>query len=238
VTSTNDRFVRVYEELVEEVNRRAGAASSHSFEIELASSRDGAVKKQQMLLRHVRDVRHTLQHPKQRSLGSAVLISDAFLEEVSGVLTRLRNPPTASSIGVPRRQIRTANLNDQLGDLADEMRRGRFSHIPILNESDVVIGVFNEAAVFDHLWANTETIIGRSMLISDIIRHCRLDANHTETFKFVSPRTSIDQLVEMFSSIESASTRIGAAFVTASGKSKDALQRLITPWDVIATSVE
>jgi hypothetical protein len=73
---------------------------------------------------------------------------------------------------------------------------------------------------------------------ADILRSCRLDANHTETFRFVRPTTPLTELVEMFMAIESPSTRIGAALVTPSGKPSEPLQRLITPWDVLASSAQ
>ena len=238
MSNTAQKFIRLYEKLVEEVNRRAGSPSSHSFEIERASSRDGGVRKQERLLKYIRDVRHALQHPKHQSPGHAVVISAPFLEEIESLLGYLRNPPTARSVGVARKKIRTASLSDQLGDLADEMKQHGFSHVPILNEREAVIGVFNEASVFDHLWSDSETIIGRSMLVSDILRHCRLDANHTESFRFVTPRTPLDDLTEMFLGAESATSRVGAAFVTASGKPTEPLQFLITPWDVLATATE
>ena len=116
------------------------------------------------------------------------------------------------------------------------MKRGGFSHVPILDELGAVVGVFNEAAVFDCLWAETETIIGREMQISEILPHCLLDAGHTENFRFVKPGTLIDDLVEMFRAPESPTTRLGAAFVTASGKKTEPLQRLVTAWDVLTSS--
>ena len=179
-----------------------------------------------------------LQHPKHRSEGHAIQVSEAFLDEVQALLSHLKKPPTASSVGVPRKKIKTASLTDGLGDLADEMKQHGFSHVPIVDERDAVIGVFNEAAVFDHLWAEAETIVGRRMQISDILPHCRFDAGHTENFKFVKPTTPIDDLAEMFLALESPTTRVGASFVTASGKKTEPLQGLITPWDVLAMSYD
>jgi len=219
-----------------EVNRRAGTPSSLAFEIERASDRDGLVRKNRQLLVYMRDVRNALQHPRHRSAGGAIEVSRSFLRETKEVLQHLENPPKASDVGVPRKAILTAKVDDSLGDLADQMKRNGFSHIPIVDERDAVIGVFNEAAVFDHLWANDETIIGRDMRVADIFTHCRLDAVHTETFAFVRPRTLLEDLVSMFLALESATSRVGAAFVTASGKNFEPLQRLITPWDVLAGS--
>lgn len=229
-------FIRTFEELVTEVNGRADASSSYSFEVERAAQRDGVVRKNRDLLIYIRELRNSLQHPKHSSEGHAFQISEAFLGEVQGLLRHLKRPPTANSVGVPRKKIRTASLEDRLGDLAGEMKQGGFSHVPIVDERDAVIGVFNESAVFDHLWAETETIVGRQMQISDILTHCRLDADRTEIFKFVRPTTQTDDLVEMFIALESPTTRVGAAFVTASGKETEPLQRLITAWDVLASS--
>jgi hypothetical protein len=238
MTDPTEAFIRDYEELVREVNGHAGLPSSHSFEIDRASQRNGNVKRSRVLLMYIRDIRIALQHPKHRSEGHAVHVSKAFLDEVRALLSLLRSPPTANSVGVPRKQIKIARLTDRLGDLADQMKRGGFSHLPILDQADVVIGVFNEAAIFDYLWAEAEMIVGRRMQISDILDHCRLDANHTETFTFVTPRTLLDDLVESFLAVRSPTTRVGAAFVTASGKKSEPLQRLITPWDVLAFSAE
>ena len=234
MSQATEAFIRGFEEIVGEVNRRAGRATSHTFEIEQAAARDGTVRRNRDLLLQIRDIRNILQHPRHRSPGPAVQVTEAFLAEVQALLRHFRNPLTTSSVGVARKDIRTARPDDRLGDLADLMKRGGFSHLPILDERHAVIGVFNEAAVFDHLWADTETIVERKMRVEDILPHCRLDAGHTETFRFVRPGTLLDDLVGLFVAPESPTTRVGAAFVTASGKPTEPLQRMITPWDVLA----
>ena len=233
MTSTNEKFIRTFEALKAEVNRRAGATESERFEIDKAASRDRGVANLQNMLRYIRNIRNNLQHPKHRALGHAMEISTAFFEEVEGILNHLKNPTTASSIGVSRKQIKTAAFSDSLGDLAAEMKQTGFSHVPILSENDVVIGVFNEAAIFDYLWSEAVQIVSRDMTIEDILQHCKLDAAHTETFKFVRPGTPIDDLAEMFRALESPTTRVGAVFVTPSGNSTEPVNRLITPWDVL-----
>lgn len=238
MSAANEKFIRLYEALVTDVNRRAKRQTSHAFEIEDAAGRDGAVRKHESLLRYIRDVRHALQHPRHRSAGDAIVISDAFLIEIERLLNHLQNPPTASKVGVALKQIKTASPEERLGDLADAMKRNGYTHLPILNEQNAVIGVFNEAAVFDYLWTDSETIIARTTPLSEILHHCRLDADHTETFRFVSPRETLDDLADLFSAPQSPTTRIGAVFVTASGKATEPLQRLITPWDVFTLSSE
>lgn len=233
MSETNERFLRLYEDLKAEVNKRAGDPSSHSFQVANAARRDVVVSREKWRLEYIKDIRNALSHPKHKSRGHAVLISDTFLKEVESLLNHLKRPPTANSVGVPRKEIRTASVHEKLGDLAAEMEQGLFTHVPIVDEDDVVIGVFNEAAIFDYVWSETETIVGRGMLIHQILPHCRLDADHTETFRFVGPRVQVEDLVDMFQALESPTTRLGAVFVTASGKDTEKLQRLITPWDVL-----
>lgn len=235
MTETTERFIRVYEDLVKEVNNRAHMGDSHSFEIEKAVQRDRGVRRHRDMLLYIRTIRHALQHPKHSASGPAMHVSPGFLTEVEDILNHLRNPPSASSVGVSRKAMKIAQLTDELGDLADVMKQTGFSHLPILDDRDVLIGVFNEAAIFDYLWREPEQIVARSMTIEDILSHCRLGTDRTETFRFVRPNTSVDDLIELFRAVETATSRVGAVFVTAAGKADQPVHRLITPWDVMTT---
>ena len=192
MTVPTETFIRAFEEIAAEVNRRAGMQSAHGPEIEKAADRDQTVRNNYALIRSIRDIRNILQHPKHRSSGAAILISDSFFAEVQGLLNQLRNPPTSNSVGVARGAIRIARVDERLGDLAGEMKRRGFSHLPILDGRDAVMGVFNEAAVFDYLWKEAETIIGHATTVADILPSCRLDAGHTESFVFIRPGTPVD----------------------------------------------
>lgn len=230
----NDEFVATFKALPGEVNRRAGKPDSRTFELDEACARDRSLDQQRVLLRYIRDIRNMLQHPRHHGPGPAFEVSESLFSEANKLLRRLMNPPTAMKLGVARVGMRVAARDERLGDLAADMKREGSSHISILDERHAVIGVFNEAAVFSHLWADTETIIGQHMKLAEILDHCRLDAGHTERFHFVDPRTPIDLLIEEFIAIETPTTRVGEMFITASGKPTEPLQRMITPRDVLA----
>lgn len=233
MTGREVEFVRLYEDLMHEVNQRAGMEESNAFELERAAAKDPRVRRNKKMLGYIRDIRHLLQHPQHKSDGSALEISASFLEEVQNLLRFLRMTETASKIGVARGKIYVAQPSETLGTLADLMKQKGYSHLPILDENDVVVGVFNEAAVFDVLWSQDELIIDRSTLLSDLLEHCKLTDERTEIFRFVKPQTSHDELVKSFRALGSANRRLGAVFVTASGKAKEPIQRMITAWDVL-----
>jgi predicted transcriptional regulator len=233
MTDPTEQFIRAFEEIAIELRKRAGRPGSHHFELEAAAARDVMVRRNDALLGYIRDIRNLIQHPKHKGRGHVVQVSPAFVSEVEMLLNHLRSPPTATSVGVARGEIRAAGLQERLGDLALLMKRSGFSHLPILDNRGAVIGVFNEAAVFDYLWSEVETIIGHHTRVEEVLQHCHLDAGHTETFAFVQPNTPIDEIEERFVSPTSPHSRLGALFVTASGKRSDVLQRMITPWDVL-----
>lgn len=240
MATMNERFIRTYEKLAKVMKFREGKkeraeTKAFPFAIAKAPGVDAVVKKNASLLTYIRDIRNLLQHPQQASLKPAVVVSAAFLKEAQDLLKYLQDPQTARSVGVSRKQIRTARLDDQIGGLADEMKRHGFTHLPILGKRGSVVGVFNEAAVFNYLWTESEMIIDRDMSVLDILSHCRLDADRTETFQFASPDTSLGELTELFLALDSH-TRVGAVFVTDSGKRREPLRRLITAWDVLKTS--
>ena len=233
MTELNERFIRLFEELFQEVNRRANRPTSHAFELSEAARRDHAINRNSARLGYIRDVRNTLQHPRHKGEGPAILVSEAFLREVEGILNHLKHPPTANSVGVPRGQIRTADPNETLGALAAEMHSRGFSHLPILDAKGVVTGVFNEAAVFRRFLAQGEVILSKEMPLREIMEDCGLHDDRTETFRFVRPGTPLDDLVDVLRVPDRPASRVGAIFVTASGKPTEPLTRLITPWDVL-----
>lgn len=132
MSETTERFVRVFEDLKAEINKRAGKPEYHSFEISVAGHKDKTVRRQVELLRYTRGVRNAMQHPKHRTAGHAMTVTPQFLTDVEALIDHLRNPPTATSIGVARKDMMTARLTDELGALADEMKRTGFSHFPFL----------------------------------------------------------------------------------------------------------
>lgn len=234
MTETTETFIQTFEKLKAEINKRAGDPGAFEFKLDRAARADRFVDSNRDKLRYIREVRDLLQHPRNESPQRPFAISEGFLQEVRALLKRLSNPPTAKDIWVPRSALTVARSTDRIGDLASVIKTRGFSHLPILDERDAVIGVFNEAAVFAHLWKEEMVLILRNMTVSDIMDSCHLSARHTETFEFVGPNTTQEKLVNLFVTIPSPTTRVGAVFVTASGNPRDPLQGLITPWDVLA----
>jgi len=130
------------------------------------------------------------------------------------------------------------HIEAKMGEIADAMRVKKFSHVPILDDHGRLLGVFNEAAIFDCFCSDEIIDASRDLPVSTILKLYRLDANHTETFAFVRPTATESDLVNTFTKIEGPFKRIGALFVTPSGKRTEPITGMITPWDVLASQGE
>jgi CBS domain-containing protein len=68
---------------------------------------------------------------------------------------------------VPRGRLYTAKLTGKIGDIADAMRSENYLHVPVLDEEGVVVGVFNEAAIFDYFCSDEIIDVGRDKPVKD-----------------------------------------------------------------------
>lgn len=234
MSKDTEGFLRIVEDIRTQINRRVGMAARDGFGIDEAAKSDPVVLGLIDKLHYFRQIRNLLQHPRHDTPTRPFLITPEFLSEVQSVLDLLTEPPRAKSLGVGRKQLTFARVEDRIGALARLMKKECFSHLPIVDGDFRVLGVFNEAAVFSGLCTDQELILDGSMCVGDMMGSCRLDAGHTETFDFVAMEATKDELLKRFVVIESEFTRIGAIFVTKNGKPNEPLQRMITAWDVLS----
>lgn len=229
----NDQFLGLFEAIKKLVNEIAGI-DSYELQLDVASERSRRVKDRLSDIRHVRNVRNILAHPQAQSGAPAVVVTPDLLNRTQRLLETLTTVRTANTAGVPLGKLFTATTDTRLITVADTMRDKRYSHVPVLDERKRVIGVFNESAIFDYLVKQTIIELTETMVVADIMDHCHLDAGHTESFRFIRPATTEDEMLDALINVEGEFTRVGALFVTPSGNPNEPLQRMVTVWDVMS----
>lgn len=229
----NDQFLRLFEAIKDLVNTIAGR-TSYELQLDAACNCSRRVTERRSEIRHVREVRNVIAHPQAKSGAPAVIVTPDLLARTQRLLNDLSLVRTANTTGVPRGQLFTATPDTRLTNIAETMRTKRYTHVPVLDEGSRVIGVFNESAIFDYLVSQTIIELDDAMLVDDIMDHCRLDAGHTESFRFIRPSTTEDEMLDALINVEGEFTRVGALFVTPSGNPNEPLHRMITIWDVMS----
>lgn len=233
----NEEFRQTYEAIHGVINRIAHTEDSHNFELAAACNSSNRVRNRKSDLEYIRKVRNVQSHPKQGSGQPAFVVTEAFLKWCRNVHDQLAQVTTAGQLGVKRSELFTATWASQIHPLIGKMRDEKFSHIPILDEAGATVGVFNESAILDYLMASDMTsLIEPYHTLEEIRQHCAIGADHVETFRFIRPQASEDDVADTFLSVTGPFTRVGAVFVTPGAAPEQPIQRMITAWDVLSQS--
>lgn len=229
----NAIFIQSFERLKTVINIMAFKEGSTSMEISAAVYKNSRVKRCEKELRYIREVRNLLSHQHGQFGGAPFMVSDIFLARVDKLTSFFSKKMSANDVGVSLRDLYTARLSSFVKNLADKMIEDKFSHVPILDDDNVLLGVFNESAVFESYLCEEVIGLEAETKIEDLMPFCEVGRQRTEAFKFIKPSASLDDIADLFSGWEGDAARLGAVFVTASGKDSDPVQRMMTAWDVL-----
>jgi hypothetical protein len=235
MANLNEEFLQIFEAIKRTVNRIADREDSQDFELSAATGTSYLVRNRNAELRYIRDIRNAIGHPQHSSKTPAFVVTEGFLASCRGVLHGISKAARASDLGIKKTDLYFANWDTLIHPLITIMREQRFSHIPILDEEGVLMGVFNESAILDYLVASgMASLIEPDQNLADIRDHCCLGADHTETFRFVDHKATEDDVADIFLTVEGRFTRVGAVFVTPGAAPNQPIQRMITAWDVLS----
>jgi CBS domain-containing protein len=237
VADLNTEFLQVFEAIKLVVNRLAGKENSREFELFEACQKNTRVRNRKPEIEYIKDVRNLLVHQVQSSGLPTFALTATFIDFCRNLHDQISQATTAGQLGVRNSDLCTATWASQIHPLISKMRSEKFSHIPILNNDGVAVGVFNESAILDYLIASgMSSLIEPEHTLKEIYKHCVIGADHVETFRFISPRASEEDVADIFLSVTGPFTRVGAVFVTPGAAPHEPIQRMITAWDVLSQS--
>ena len=232
--TTNRHFLKAYEELTQIINKMANMPESHSFEFREAISKNYRLSSRRKFLDYIRSVRNIVAHPNQQTQNEAIQVSAEFLLSVEELIKELKNPITAKNIAINLKEVYYVSTNEKIKKISRTMLDRSFSHVPILDDNRKVLGVFNESALFSYFLSDDIIDANIDLTCADIIDHCKLSADRTETFLFVKPNLREEKIINYFTEYQEEGKRVGVLFVSPSGNSNDSITGLITAWDVLS----
>ena len=165
-------------------------------------------------------------------VGIAKSIRYSNSEVIESALGFANETLTVQSYWVPIDKVTKGRLSDSITVIAKKMLKKRHSHVPILDEKGVVVGVFSESTMLEASMSGV--CCSRNARMRDI-KDCLLIDNHKfDVFKFVSKETTIARLRKMHQEATKQDKRIGLVLVTANGDSDQPLLGILNIWDLPA----
>lgn len=167
-------------------------------------------------------------------LSPQITLSQENIDRLERIRDKLAQKRQAQNIMIKGAQIFSAHWSDFVAPKVRVMLEQQYSHIPILDEQRVYQGVFTGESVLKALagesiiemdeqtrFENFRTVIDAN------IRH-----NRTEPVLFVKPNTSIAKLAAQVADHRDRRIKTSLFLVTNNGKPSEAVQGLITVWDL------
>lgn len=226
-------FIEKYKQLEEVVRSTYNLRNSDSISFYL--SNQNIYQRYRDEIRYCQEVRNLLSHKKKIGNEFAVEPSQQMLDFIDNLIKKIRKRTKCFEVQINESQVCWKSMNDSVKDTIKEMSDKLYTHIPIL-EDGKVIGVFDENSIFNYLSKQEIIMIEENTTFNDIKEYIGLYDREMEEFIFFSSQRYLEELEKEFEKSYKRGKRIGIAFMTQNGKSREKLQGIITPWDMIASS--
>ena len=159
-----------------------------------------------------------------------VTVNEGVIPFLDDVITRIKKSPTTANILIPRNDVFSASLSDMVYCVVDKMLEKIFSHVPVLDTDDRVVGVFSESTMLEMTKAGIRD--DGNTTLGDISQFLPCDKHTAEVFRFVPKNDPIAHLRDLCAKALEKHERIGMFFVTENGKADEPLLGILTVWDI------
>lgn len=180
------------------------------------------------------ETRNLLQHQPIIRGEFPIDPSPKLIEALDDLMAKVLNRKTCGEICVKANEVFSAQLNDSVKAAMAAMRLSRYSCVPVVDDDNRVIGIFNEGSIFDYLADNEIVELNGDLNFEDLEEYIDLEGREGVFNLFVSHDYPVDKLLNRIDNAANAMDRFQVAIVTNNGKTTEPMQGIVTPWDVIA----
>lgn len=230
MSNSIEQYIEEYKRLEEAVRRVHGLDNSESV-VNVLKKR---FPQDRSIIQSCADLRNFYAHDAKLNNRFIAEISADAVDYIRGLTVAVNNRQKCKDRCIMYNKIYWRSLNDNVRETMKTMQEKLYTHIPIL-ENKKVVGVFDENSLFTFLATQEDDlcIFDQKLTFADLKEHIKLEDREMEEFSFFPINRYTDEAAEVFNYAQQRGKRIGLMLLTASGKSTDDLQGIITPWDII-----
>ena len=137
---------------------------------------------------------------------------------------------------VPLEDVCKCTLDEPISKAISYIIDNRHSHIPVLDGSKRVVGVFSVSTLMEIVRRRDPNRNGG--LLASIKTDLDIESHKTEVFMFVSISSTVANVRRMYEEAKENGKHIGMFFVTANGRTDEPLHGIFTKWDFSKVSAK
>jgi len=226
----SEEFRRVFNKIENYLNKLVNKPVYSRFSnlINLASEKNRAVKEYANDLMEFAELRNAIVHAKNEKIIAEVFKST--IRDLKKIYQQIKNPPLSCEIA--SKPVYTCQIKDSLLEQIKIMREKTYTHVPVYKNTDFR-GVLSESALFSWLGdlGKIDTI-NKDIKVGDIQKYLNIEGRSNEYFKLIDKKTNIYKVKQLFEQNIEKNKRLGAVFITKSGKGNKKIIGIITAWDL------
>ena len=180
--------------------------------------------------RYIQDVRNILQHKYKINNEYPIEVSKSLIDELDKIIEHFSKRKRCKDIMTPFKQVYTADINDCLEKIINNLSDKMYNHVPIL-ENNRLCGVFDEVSLYEmHIKGIRIT---DELKFRDIKQFITLNSRRNEKFIFFHEDAYVDELIKEFDKAYDEGKRIGLVFLNTSGKTDNFFTGIISTNDIL-----
>lgn len=232
----SDEFLNLYKTLEEVLSEKYSDRTRNYGSVVVQFMNDAEGRQFKDKLNLCREIRNLLSHHPEVNGESIIEPSQTMIDFLNEVIDYVKRPPLAISYATPFENLLKASLSNKALTVMKKMEKRGFSHVPVIEDKRFV-GVFSVGTVFVYISENTPMVNIEEMEIRDFMNYLPVDFHTTERFRFMPKTTTVTEAKTAFEQPHQRSRRLAAVFITDNGTQSGRLLGMITPWDLLRTSI-
>jgi len=185
-------------------------------------------------LNMIRILRNDLIHEFDMNQTSLIEVTDETINFLEDMIKEIKYPQKAIDFATKTKDLLVVNVDNpkyNFIELVNIMRERGFTHVPVVNNSGILLGVFSPYVLFDYLSKNKGESINTAN-IEEIAKLCRLENHSSEKYEFIASYRNKSDVSQLFVQNYEKNRRIAAVFVTKTGSPDEPLLGLIVLKDL------
>ena len=189
-------------------------------------------------LNMIRVIRNNLIHELDMNKDNFIEITDDTIEFLEEVIRILEHPTTAKEIAKPIIAAYTVKSYAQmrLTDLVRKMREKGYSQVPLMDDNNVLKGVFSPNVLFEYISQNPETDIS-SLTLKNIKDFCVISKHFSESYLFIREDMIEEDIDDIFMNNLNGNRKPAMIFVTKNGQANEPILGIIVLKDLLNASL-
>ena len=190
-------------------------------------------------LNMIRIIRNNLIHELDMNKDNFIEITNDTIKFLEDLIKLLSNPKRAREIAKPIESAYTVKSYApmKVTDLIRKMREKGFTQVPLLDDNNVLKGVFSPNVVFEYISANPNADFS-SITLKEIKDLCAISKHFSESYIFIPERMIEEDIDDLFTENLNTNKKPAMIFVTKNGQANEKVEGIIVLKDLLTNTLD